>query len=46
LTAPSGQTPRLHNLIRPIPLTVVREQTIKIFKPFVHDSLTKRRLTP
>jgi len=45
-TAPSGQTPGLRNLRRPIPLVVGREQTIKIFKPFVRDILIKHRLAP
>jgi len=42
----SGQTPGLHNLRHSILLIVCREQPIKIFKPFVRDTLIKRRLAP
>jgi len=45
-TAHSGQTPGLRNLRRPVPLKVGREQTIMIFKPFVRDTLIKRRMVP
>jgi len=44
--AHSGQTPGLRNLRRPIPLIVGWEQMIKIFKPFIHDTLIKCRLAP
>jgi len=43
-TAQSGQTSGLCNFRRPISLIVSREQTIKIFKHFVRDTLIKRRL--
>jgi len=44
--AHSGQSPGLRNLRRPILLIVGREQTIKMFKPFVRDTLIKRHLAP
>jgi len=44
--AHSGHTPELCNLRRLIPIIVGREQTIKLLKPFVRDTLIKRRLAP
>jgi len=45
-TAPSGQTQGIAHLKTPIPLIVGQEQTIKIFKPFTHDTLIKHCLAP
>jgi len=42
----SGQTPRFHNLTRPILSLASRKQMISIFKLFERDILKKRSMAP